>query len=163
MKILAIDPGPQESALVEWDGHNILMAKIFNNWNLRAFLHYHDDLANRYLVQEKIVSLGMPVGQSVFETAYWIGIFAEAFMANCNTSDPVTQCVRLPRMAVKMNLCQNSRAKDSNIRQALIDRFGPPRTKKEPGLTYGLKKDLWAAFGLAVTFWDDRFGMLLRK
>ncbi len=30
----------------------------------------------------------------------------------------------LPRRAVKLELCADSRAKDANIRQALLDRFG---------------------------------------
>jgi hypothetical protein len=46
------------------------------------------------------------------------------------------------------------RAKDSNIRQALIDRFGEPGTKKVPGLLYGIKKDEWSALALGV-FWHD--------
>ena len=34
----------------------------------------------------------------------------------------------------KMNLCGSMKAKDSNIRQALIDRFGEVGTKKNPRL-----------------------------
>ena len=49
----------------------------------------------------------------------------------------------------KMNLCGSMKAKDSNIIQALIDRFAPNTpnkgkgTKKEPGWFYGFKKDIW--------------------
>ena len=38
------------------------------------------------------------------------------------------------RKEEKMNICHTMRAKDSNIRQALIDRFGEVGTKKNPRL-----------------------------
>ena len=89
----------------------------------------------------------MSVSDSIFDTVYWTGRFREAW-GDKGFFD------RIPRMTVKMHLCHNSRAKDSNIRQALIDRFGAPGTKKEQGLTYGLKADMWQAFALAVYFYD---------
>ncbi len=39
-------------------------------------------------------------------------------------------------------------------RQALIDRFGVPGTKKSPGMMYGLHKDMIQAFAVAVTYFD---------
>ena len=49
-------------------------------------------------------------------------------------------------------------AKDKNIRQALIDRYGVVGTKKDPGFFYvnGTKfaKDMWAAMAVAVTYFD---------
>jgi hypothetical protein len=58
------------------------------------------------------------------------------------------------RREVKLHLCGQARAKDSNIIQALKDRFGDKGTKNKPGLTYGMRKDLWQAFALAVTCMD---------
>jgi hypothetical protein len=99
---------------------------------------------------EQIASYGMPVGAEVFETVFWSGRFAEAAYAR------MRRVTRIPRMEVKMHLCHNSRAKDANIRQALIDRLGAPGTKKAPGTTYGIKADEWAALAVAVTFSDKR-------
>jgi hypothetical protein len=42
------------------------------------------------------------------------------------------------------------RAKDANIRQALIDKIGPQGTKAQPGPTYGIKSHSWAALAVAV-------------
>jgi hypothetical protein len=64
----------------------------------------------------------MPVGAEVFETIYWSGRFAEAY--------GVEHDARITRIDVKMHLCHSPRAKDGNVRQALIDRFGKPGTKK---------------------------------
>ena len=60
-----------------------------------------------------------------------------------------------------MHLCGHPRAKDPNIRQALLDRFGPGRekalgTKKAPGALYGIKGDEWAALAVAITWWDQQ-------
>ena len=59
-----------------------------------------------------------------------------------------------------MHLCNSVRAKDSNVRQALLDRFPAtgggktPQigTKSKPGPLYGFSKDMWAALGVALTF-----------
>jgi hypothetical protein len=41
------------------------------------------------------------------------------------------------------------RAKDANIRQALIDKLGAVGTKKAPGPLYGISGHLWAALAVA--------------
>jgi len=73
----------------------------------------------------------------------------------------------MPRMDVKMHLCHAANAKDSNIRQAIIDRYGPSGTVKLPNLIHGevygdkntkMKKDLWAAWALSITWADKNMG-----
>lgn len=145
MKLLAIDPGPVKSAIVGWDGKQILVKAIQDNnkliWNLPKAIEKGYEL----LVIEKIMSYGMTVGASVFETVFWTGRFVSVWPAKWD---------RMGRLAVKMHLCHSPRAKDSNIRQVLIDRFGEPGTKKKQGILYGIKKDLWAALALAVAYVD---------
>lgn len=149
MTILSIDPGPEQSAYVVWDGERIYEKAIESNHRIIMQMTSGDFKGFPVdLVIEQVKCYGMTVADSVFDTVFWTGRFCEAWSANWH---------RIPRMQVKMHLCHNSRAKDSNIRQALIDRFGEPGTKKEPGLTYGLKRDLWQAFALAVT-WHDQNG-----
>lgn len=70
-----------------------------------------------------IASYGMPVGKEVFDTCVWIGKFAEASKLKEEY---------IYRKDEKMNICHSMKAKDSNIRQALIDRFGVVGTKKAP-------------------------------
>ena len=80
------------------------------------------------LVIEMIASYGMPVGKEVFDTCVWIGRFKElAIMRN-------KEVEYIYRKDEKMNICHSMKAKDSNIRQALIDRFGEVGTKKNPRL-----------------------------
>ena len=139
--IIAIDPGDQVSAYLVWDGKQIYEKGIIDNQQLCGTIRSHTTKT----VIEMVASYGMPVGKTVFETCVWIGRFIE-----CSFSYDL-----IYRKDIKMHICNSMRAKDSNIRQALIDRFGPPGVKKDPGLTYGLKKDLWSAFAVAVTWWDE--------
>src|SRR5579872_18085 len=113
--ILAIDPGPTESAWVLWDGTRLdVFAKEPNGTVLEKVRQFSGKTAA--CVIEQIASFGMTVGAEVFETVYWSGRFAEAYGAG--------RAHRIPRLAVKLHVCHDSRAKDGNIRQALIDQFG---------------------------------------
>jgi hypothetical protein len=90
---------------------------------------------------EWIESYGMAVGQEVFRTVAGIGWLAGTIG---------TEVRLVPRKSVKMHLCQSMRAKDANIRQALIDRCGVVGTKKAPGPLFGVSSHYWAALAVAV-------------
>lgn len=145
MKILAIDPGNIESAyvLMGEDYKPLEFGKVDNN----KLLEYMQILIYGKVVIEMVASYGMAVGATVFETCVWIGKYLQA-------SGVPTE--RIFRKDVKMNLCGQTRAKDSNIRQALIDRFGVVGTKKQPGWFYGFKSDIWAAYAVGVTYFDTK-------
>ena len=102
------------------------------------------------VVIEKVESFGMGVGAEVFETVFWSGRFAEAI-------DPVP-VERIGRKAVKVALCGDPRAKDPNVRQALIDRYGGKEraigTKRLPGPLHGVAKDMWAALAVGAAWLD---------
>ena len=141
MSILALDPGTTETGFVRLDDGLVTHAGVERNGIVLASLAMAcDDV----LAIEMIASYGMSVGREVFETCVWIGRFQQAWR------DP--EAVRLVfRKDVKMLLCGSLRAKDPNIRQALIDLIGPQGTKKKPGPTYGVHSHAWAALGVAVT------------
>jgi hypothetical protein len=150
MLLLAIDPGPTQSAAVLYAPDSLPPVRysgILLNEELLGRLRVGAFGADRLAI-EKVASYGMPVGAEVFETVYWSGIFAEAW----GLRDKLV--VRIPRLTIKTHLCHSARANDASIRQALIDRFGKPGTKKHPGPTWGLKADMWAALALAVTVAD---------
>jgi hypothetical protein len=147
--VAAIDPGPEESALVIWDGTRGSCAMYKPNDVILGWL-IEVAMTSRprpHLVIEKIASFGMPVGAEVFETVYWSGRFAQAY--------GVEHVSRITRIEVKMHLCHTPRAKDGNIRQALIDRLGVVGTKKKPGPLFGISSHLWAALAVAITYWDQ--------
>ena len=160
--IIAIDPGPTESAFVLFDGDKHAMSK--RTWKDEAFSKrpnaYVLDMVRvraKYgdphdvLVIEMIASYGMPVGREVFDTCVWSGRFAEAWHF-----ETLRDAVTITRPAVKLQICGSMRAKDGNVRAALIDRFGGKERaigkKKTPGPLYGVSGDVWAALAVAVTY-----------
>lgn len=145
MIIAAIDPGTRESALVIWDGYGIIEARFSPNDEILSYLR--SGFAADLLVVEQVESYGMAVGRDVFETVWWAGRFCEAWRGRFEM---------VPRRTVKLHLCNSMKAKDANIRQALLDRFGPQGTKKAPGLLYGITSHKWAALALAVTVHDQQ-------
>lgn len=152
--IVAIDPGHERSAWLSMDenGLPVEFDIVENEVLRRGLLRYRDlfDKSPAALIIEQVASYGMAVGREVFETVYWSGRFHEAAW-------PVP-VHRMPRLLVKMHLCRHASAKDSNIRQALIDLYGGKKakgTKAAPGPLYGISKDVWSALALARTFHDS--------
>lgn len=152
--ILAIDPGNIESAfvLVENDLSKVYEKdKVDNSTliNLIAYWSNNNEYKIDYIAIEGIQSYGMAVGKSVFETCYFIGRLIES-----TRRDLMNNPTMIYRMEEKMCLCHSVKANDSNIRQALIDRFGVVGKKKNPGYFYGFKKDIWSAMAVAVAYHD---------
>jgi len=144
MKIIAIDPGPKTSAWLIWDYdkksiHDIGNAKEENQSMLCIIKNRDID----YFAIEMVACYGMAVGADIFETVFWIGRFWEAASSHC----PIMK--KVYRKDVKIHLCGSMKAKDTNIRQALIDKHGAPGTKAAPGKLYGVKTHLWAALAVA--------------
>ena len=161
-KIFAIDPGNIESGYVicSYDGNEIIQidefGKIENNELLNG-CKYFKGIAEQLRIDytfaiEMVACYGMPVGREVFETCVWIGRFIEAIGAD--------RVQYIYRREEKSDLCHSMKANDSTIRQALVDRFAPGErnygkgTKKNPGFFYGFHADVWAAFAVAVTYFD---------
>lgn len=156
--ILAIDPGPTESAFVIWDGKAILnKGKVHNNGSLLwEIAHYgcgHGDPLSCIdaLVIEEVVSYGMPVGADTFKTVQWYGRYIQSWHMHHHGDED--RIFLVPRKTIVTHHCGVSKGKDANVRQALIDRLGKPGTKKNPGVTYGVKDDIWSA--LAIALWYD--------
>ena len=108
--ILAIDPGSKKSGwIVLKDGMPTQWGWDENDGVLSRALRWNGD----FLLIEDVTHMGMAVGKDVFETVRWSGRF-----------DSYQQATFIDRKQVKLALCGNPRAKDPNIRQAIIDRFG---------------------------------------
>jgi hypothetical protein len=144
--ILAIDPGPCESAYVLLRKKDLSIAS-FGKLGNADMLDIIQDKYYKHIAIEMVASYGMAVGVEVFETVFWIGRFWEATPEGI----PIKKIYRKDE---KMNLCHSMKANDSNIRQALIDRFGSVGTKKAPGWFYGVSKDVWSAIAVGVTYHD---------
>lgn len=152
--VIAIDPGTVESAYVAFDGHRVIGHGIEPNVRVAGYLRRYAGGTNvAGIVLEQIESFGMAVGREVFETVFWTG---RLFQVARDTAGP-ERVSRMPRRAVKLHLCGSMKAKDPNIRVALMDRFGGERakgTKYAQGPLYGISSHEWSALAIAVTWWD---------
>lgn len=154
--IIAIDPGNIESGFVYLnDDLSVADKGKIDNEDLLDCIQSEDFDVNSNIAIEMIASYGMPVGAEVFETCVWIGRFIQAFVCHFNKEPKF-----IYRKDEKLNICQNPRANDATIKQALVDRFARGQknygkgTKKEPGFFYEFKSDIWAAYAVGVTYYD---------
>ena len=162
--ILAIDPGNIDSAYSIID-HETLKPVDFNKVNNLELLDILECWVKGIKPWDAIViemvahyGKGMPAGKEVFDTCVWIGRITQFLKDKGVTTNLIY------RGEVKLNLCGDMRAKDSNVIQALIDRFayGVPNKGKgivnkkvnQPGWFYGFKSDIWQACACAVTYYD---------
>lgn len=179
-KILALDPGTRESAWLLLDcGQPVKWAKEPNPL-VRWLLHDWQSKSQTTLVIESMVNYGVNVGDDVFEAVRWIGRFEEVWAAG---EEGVVKYVK--RATVKAHLCGSSSVKDSDVRAALIHRWGGEdaaiggakckackgrgSVKKQPcqlcgglgqltpkGPLHGLAGDCWSALAIATTWHDEQ-------
>jgi hypothetical protein len=149
VNILSIDPGPAESAWLSYDTRTarpLEWEKAPNEKVLQLLDPFKRPTA-MLLAIEMVASYGMPVGREVFDTCVWIGRYIERWAGDYRL---------VFRAEVKMHLFHSMQAKDSNIRAALMDRYGPAKElavgrKASPGPLYGMKADCWSALAVAIT------------
>ena len=143
--VLGMDPGPVKSGIaVVGDGAICYVTVLENDAAM--------DYVRRWAIHapmciESIQSYGQRVGQEVFDTCVMIGRFIEV------SGDP--SMVRLiSRPKIKKHICGSASAKDADVREALIEIYGKSGCKSDPGPTYGIKRDGWAALSVATYAYD---------
>jgi len=138
--IIGIDPGNKETATVVLCDGKISEHHYDDNDRALLYIEALATIEGAEIYCEMIASYGMAVGKSVFETCLFIGKILQV----------APQTKLITRNVVKNAICHSSKAKDANIRQALIDRFGPQGTKKAPGPLFGVTSHYLAALAVAV-------------
>jgi hypothetical protein len=161
MTLLAIDPGSSRSAWVAVDELDVELPIVGHGIDPNDHLLeelYRTGIFYGAATIEWMSPRGMPTSAQEFETLYWVGRFSEALLSRDVPVDRIT------RLKIKVHVCGSARANDTNIRAALIDRYGGSGGKAQaiglkanPGPLYGLGADEWAALALAVT-WADQKG-----
>lgn len=180
MIVLAIDPGPKETAWAflseegviwrpkEWcplsgklleTGHDWLaVLPLFGKVSNLEFIAGPLTFVSTFglsvqIVLEKVEHYGkdMHAGETTFETVFWSGRFIQHYLHLAGEDAPWH---RMGRREVKHILAGSARAKDGDIRTIVRDRLGPKGTRKEPGPTWGVTADVWQALGLGLAFLD---------
>lgn len=151
MLVLALDPGPVRTAWVKLSPE-LSVGVVEKGHDVNSAILDLIDVHVGPVVSETIEAMGMAVGEEVLNTAIWVGRFWErAASSESGMFHPIR------RSQVKRHLCGQARAKDPNIRQALIDLYGPGRdmamgTKRAPGPLYGVSNHCWSALAVGVTW-----------
>lgn len=157
-KVLAIDPGNRNSGWVVMSGREFIAGNASEaNEDMFDVIKSHGVGDGCCVVCEWIQSYGMPVGKEVFETCWWVGRFAQYAHMHA------TPFTRVFRKDVKMHLCGQAKAKDANVRMAILDLYPAsgggktPQigTKSQPGPLRGVTSHMWPAVGLALTFQES--------
>lgn len=146
MSIIGIDPGPERSAVVSIDNTGIVSTD-FENAELARIL---SDTKETVAIED-FVPYGHSIGHESLATIRWIGVFGWV-TRTCDVT-------LIPRPDIKAHLCGTRTAKDADVRDALIHRYGPGRekaigTKKAPGPLYGITSHGWSALAVAVVAMD---------
>jgi len=114
MNVLAIDPGNEYSAWCRYDGTRpVEFAKDTNEELVFQLGFIQPD--SLHLAIEYMEPRGMPTSAQEMDTQFWAGRLVQAAGADWTP---------IKRREVKIHLCGSMKAKDANIRQSLIDKFG---------------------------------------
>ena len=157
MRILAIDPGTERSGWVVTGQGN---PPPVEHWAIDA----NADLLSRIRVYalpifhvaviERFAAYDRRIGNETIEAIRW-GAKFEQVLEDARGIVPILML----RRDVKRQLCTRVTARDADVREALIERYGPGKTKAigkkaAKGPLYGVKRDVWAALALAVA-WQE--------
>ena len=152
---IGIDPGVSKSALVELfpnnADHPIGTKLLLPPDELIAAI---EDMVggwsgNARLTIEKPQAYAGPARPLVLDTMLMAGRIVQIAADN----DIYWSLVTPKEIGVR--LCEKANARLSEKRQQLIMLWGKPGTKKEPGGTYGVVKDMWSALAVATKDWLD--------
>lgn len=146
ISVIGIDPGTTESAYMALDRDKpVSFGKLDNKQLLSRLDFLRIEAGDVVLAVEMVQGYGMAVGSEVFETCVWIGRFIERWRGRYNL---------IMRGAIRWHLCDDRRAKDANVRAALIERYGGKSKaiglKKNPGPLHGVVDDIWSALAVAT-------------
>lgn len=192
-QILAIDPGNEKSGVVrfEVDDRELYGVKIIesngamDNENLLEYI-VMNRLRDCWVAIETPKPMGMAVAGQTMETLIFIGRLCETVDNLDKQHETGIDWSYVFRMDVKLHLCGQSRAKDTNVTQAIKDRFGgcqkpvkcddckgrgksgrgKAKAPCEPcsgtgldkiaGPLHGITKHAWQAMGVGLWFRDNR-------
>jgi len=146
--ILGVDPGPEQSAGVVWDGCFVVAHVQKPNNEFREHLLNLESLwPKKFVVAiEDVAFYGKVLNRSTFDTLKFIGRIQEIFPDNHHL-------VYFPDIAY--HFCNSRRGVNTpQINSVLRSRYGEKGTKKNPGILYGIKEHEWSALAVAIYYSD---------
>lgn len=158
--VIGVDPGPELSSFVVWNGERILDFGYLPNKELRRrlLLREFKDCAPDHCAIEQIRAYGVPASNPLLDTCFWTGRLLEAFGES--------RTHLLPRKTVANHHCgAGNSSSDRFVQAAIEDRFGGKEAAIgvpiAPGPLHPLfqvrakdRSHYFAALAVALAFWD---------
>lgn len=166
MKLLALDPGNVKTGFVLYestpDAERVLESGEPFNEDLLLRLRSGMDatLRDAELVIE-LIDQGGQASRTLFQSCIWSGRFAEAWEQSVGVlcrGGPAHRARAhwVTRSEAKNHLTRKPQSGDKEVRAALIQRFGPQGTKRNPGPLCGVTGHKLAALCVAVAYADQQ-------
>lgn len=153
-KIFAIDPGNISSAWVVLTRRRIIGAFAKETNSELMMRIQNGDFAD---CDRMVIESPRPRGQSaswqLFQTCIWVGRFQQLWWPKVWTE--------ADRRTIKSHLCETTKATDSQVRAALVAKWGGQDlaigSKKlgRIGPLHGISKDVWQALAVGVAFIEN--------
>lgn len=125
LTLLALDPGNEHTAFVVFDG---IAPQFFGKWPNQSLLReiqVGNSLTATHCAIETMKPRGMPTSFEEMQTQLWAGRFFQAWYDRQGGDKyALGEPTQIFRHDEKMCICGKTTANDSNIRRALIDRWG---------------------------------------
>lgn len=169
-RIVAVDPGPERSAMVTlWADNTLDVDPEIDNEKMVTRIGYEAaviaalerDAVGSFIAIEDMTPYGSALNYATIATLKWMGRFYAA-------AEGVARVEWITRVAVKQHLLGQTRGTDAMVSDALRHIFGGESskgTKRNPGPLYAVKGHAWAALAVAVTArgWRAENGLLVQK
>ena len=149
--ILAMDPGTNKSALIAWDGANMIYRATPANETILNELLPLWIMDTQILVIEDIVYAN-DAGRELFTTVRWTGRFEQQWLFLGGKT------IYVPRSTVKTHICGKGTVKDSNVNFALRERFAGGQKVTRASILWKMEEHEKQALALAVCYWDREIG-----
>lgn len=141
--ILAVDPGPRQSAWLVLDGERVHDLGLWSNDATIETLRGYPDTE---LVIETIEPWSGVVRPDALETMFWVGRFVESRQGDATL-------LRRSKVLRALGLTGLPKGKaQAAVRAHLLDRWGGGNPVRRGHPLHGVREDLWSALALAVAY-----------
>lgn len=162
-KILAIDPGPQDSAGVIWDTEKEIIVEKWHQLNVKILPGLMSfkigDQGVEIIAIEDPQAQRRPASNDFINTVQWSARFYQALYQNLY-GEKYDALQLIPYSAISSHFCGIANAKEKFVKEELLKRYGPQGSKSKQGKLYGISGHCWSALAVSV-YVADNLGKLV--
>ena len=152
MRIIGIDPGTLHSglAVIDSEDETIIHHKAWTlNLQIESYLLFEMDKGDHFGC-EWVQNYGRVIGEETLRAAYYAGRFA--YIATNNQAERIWEPTRPEILG---HHCGSRNVPKSNLRQAILDRYGGKEAKKKGNPLHGISNHIWDALAVALYIKDN--------